>query len=170
MTQGHSLKISELGTVNSVANTDILVVNANVSGNVTTSQISVYNFIQSAVGNVLATSTFTTSNTANNVVVASGTTNVAYFTYNRAAYAAVSILIDAYSNSDGHRTFGTVIATSNATHANVASGSTDHIHIGGNPIIDLQKSANVVGNTVSLYLDGPTGNVQVRYFATYFRV
>lgn len=170
MADGRSKKISELPTVNTVANSDLIVVNANVSGNVVTSAISVYNFAQSAVGNVIATGIFTTSNTANVTVVANSTQNVAYFSYNRTLYAGVSLIIDAYSNSDGHRVFGGLVITANSTVANCSSGATEHVHIGGNPIIDLQKNAYVSGNTVTICLDGPTGNVQVRYIATYFRV
>jgi hypothetical protein len=170
MSQGNSKKISELPTVNTVSSSDLIVVNANVSGNAITSAIAVNNFINSAIGNVYNYSNLVAYTSGNVVVVANGTENVAYFSYDRTIYSSAIVVFDMFSNSDSKRSFGTVVCTANATIANASSGGAMHVHIGGAPVINPQKSANVSGNTVSLYLDGPTGNVQVRYMATLFKV
>lgn len=169
MTSGRTKKVSELNTVNSVANSDTLITNSNVSGNITTSTIAVSNFVNSAIGNVYSYQNYITYSSGNVSVVANGSQNVSYFTYNRALYAGVKLTIDMYSNTDGKRTFGEVFVTANSTVANIATG-TLYVHVGGAPNINPQKNADVSGNTVSLYLDGPTGNVQVRYLATLFKV
>ena len=172
MAEGHSKKVSELGTVNSVSNSDILIVNANVSGTITTSQISVNNFIQSTVGNSISQSLYTTTLSSNAVVVAAGGTAVTYFSYNRTVYSGAVVLLDmlvSNTASDGgnNRVFGELTVTSNSTVAN----TTGHFsHIGGTPEIEPEGSATVTGNTVSVELSGPTGNVQVRYLATLFKV
>lgn len=167
MTEGRAKLISELPTVNSVVNTDVLIVNANTGSSVNTSQISVANFIKSGVGNVASYSDYVTYSSGNNAVVANATANVAYFSYNRTIYAGAFLTIDMYSNSDSQRVFGTVTVTSNSTIANTGGNV---VHIGAATVINPRKSANVSGNTVTIYLDGPTGNVQVRYLATLFKV
>lgn len=169
MSEGRTNKISELPTVNSVSNSDVIIVNANTGSSVNTSQITVANFIRSAYGNVSGFSDVMVFASGNTTVVANGTQNTAYFTYDRTVYSSVELTFDMYSNTDGHKTIGTVICTSNSTIANCAS-AVMYVNIGGSPVINPQKSANVSGNNVTIYLDGPTGNVQVRYLAKLFKV
>ena len=167
MTEAHSKKISELPTVNSVSNSDILLVLANVSGNVATSQISVNNFVQSSVGNQVGQSVYTVTNSSNTVKVATDSTPVSYFTYDRTVYAGVTLLVDMIDTSN-NRTFGEVRVAANSTVANAISSS---IAVGATPI-NIAANASISGNTVSLSFSqtGSTANVQVRYLATYFRV
>lgn len=174
MTEGRSKKISELPTVNTVSSSDLIVVNANVSGNIVTSAIAVNNFIRSAVGNLVSSSLFTETVFSNSVVTATGATPVSYFTYDRTAHVGAEIIFDmvvANTASDGanNRAYGKVIVTANSTVAN-SQATGLYVQIGAGTQIDPEAGANVSGNTVSVYLSGPTGNVQVRYLATKFKV
>lgn len=166
MADGRSKKVSQLGTVNSVSNSDLMVVVANVSGNSTTSQISVQNFVNTIVGNAA----FTTVASSNTVKVAADTTPVSYFTYDRTVYAGVQLLVD-FKDTANNRTFGNLRIAANSTVANAQSGVGQYVQIGANPI-NVVANASVSGNTVTLSFSqaGSTNNVQVRYVATYFRV
>lgn len=174
MADGRSKKISELPTVNTVSNSDLIVVNANSSGNAVTSAITVNNFVRSAVGNLVSSSLFTETVFSNSVVVATGGTPVTYFSYDRTAYVGAEIVFDMLvadnaSDGAGNRAYGSVIVTSNSTVANSQAVGL-HVHIGAGTQIDPEAGANVSGNNVLVYLSGPTGNVQVRYLATKFKV
>lgn len=174
MTQGNSKKISELPTVNSVSNSDLIVVNANVSGNNTTSTISVSKFVNSAIGNVYSYYNFVTYTSGNSVVAAAGGTPVSYFTFDRTVYCGAEIKFDMFvantaSDGAGNRAYGSVIVTANSTVANSQAVNL-HVHVGSGTQVDPEAGANVSGNTVTVHLSGPTGNVQVRYLATLFKV
>lgn len=167
MTEGHSKKVSELPTVNSVSNSDVIIVNANVSGNIVTSTIPVYKFVNSAIGNVYSYSNFITYSSGNNVVAANNTTPVAYFTYDKSVYAAAELTLDTIDTSN-NRSFGVVRLVSNATIANAISSI---VQIGASPI-NVAANASVSGNTVTLSLSqaGSTANITYRYLATLFKV
>jgi hypothetical protein len=167
MVQGSSKKISELPTVNSVSNSDLLIVNANVSGNVTTSAISIDKFVNSSVGNVYSYSNYVVYSSANSIVQANSATPVEFFTYNRTLYAGVKLTIDAKDTSN-NRTFGEILLTSNSTVANCTASV---VTIGSSPI-NVIANSSVSGNTVSLSLSqtGSTANINLRYTTLLFKV
>jgi len=166
MAEGHSKKISELGTVNSVANSDILLVVANVSGTMSTSQIGVSKFANS-IGVSPDLPIYTSTSSSNTVKVATGATPVSYFTYDKSVYAGANLLVDMVDTSN-NRTFGEVRLTANAT---VANSVASFVAVGATPI-NIVANASVSSNTVTLSFSqtGSTANVQVRYLATLFKV